>query len=87
MKRWIQQLTAELMRARVLSVLAVALIVDVVKELLKHRIFGAMNEFIDAHADATLSYLRPAIDWVVATPLSILAAALALILIHAYWKK
>jgi ABC-type amino acid transport substrate-binding protein len=72
---------------RMVSVLVVALFVDTIKGLFEHRIYGAMNEFIDAHASVAMATLRPAIDWFVRTPFTILVAAFAAILLLAYLKS
>jgi hypothetical protein len=62
-------------------------ILEFAARLFEHRILSAVNDFIDAHSSTFFASIKPMLVWFVETPLALPAAAISLILLHAYFKS
>lgn len=85
LRRWLRQAWADVRKKQNLLSLGIAFVLDQVRELLKHRFYGAINEWLDAHTGVIMESCKPILLWLLQTPLVLLAAVACSILAHAYW--
>lgn len=66
--------------------LAFFLLVEFPVRLFEHRILGWINDAIDRHLEGAMKWIEPGFFYLLHTPFGLLAAAVFVILIHAYWQ-
>jgi len=67
-------------------VLVFFFLVEFPERLFEHRILSWIDGFIDRHMEGTMKFIEPVFFYLIHTPFGLVAAAIFVILIHAYWE-
>jgi hypothetical protein len=85
LRRWLSQVWTDVKKKQYWVFLGIAFILDQLCELLKHRLYAAINDWLDAHTGVIMDFCKPVLLWFLDTPFVLLAAVVCSILVHAYW--
>jgi hypothetical protein len=85
LRRWLSQVWTDVKKKQYWVFLGIAFILDQLCELLKHRLYAAINDWLDAHTGVIVDFCKPVLLWFLHTPFVLLAAVVCSILVHAYW--
>lgn len=84
---WLQQIQGEARKKRTWALLFIAFILDRVWELLEHRFYQTINDWLDKHLETAMEFFKPVLEWFLHTPFTLLILTICGILIHAYRKS
>jgi hypothetical protein len=85
LRRWLSQVWMDVKNKQYRVSLGIAFVLDQLRELLKHRLYAAINDWLDAHTGVIVDFCKPVLLWFLHTPFVLLAAVICSILVHAYW--
>jgi hypothetical protein len=84
---WLQQIQSEARKTRNWVYVVIAFVLDQLWELLKHRLYQTINNWLDEHSEKAMEFLKPVLEWFLHTPFILLILTICGILIHAYVKS